>query len=231
MASKPRANYAFTRISSNMKLGPMSVTMTDKRSCPDTCSYRSGGGCYAGNFPLGLHWAKLDSDGLSVSDLAYRLKDLPKHSKCRVNQAGDFHHNNGEIDVEDLGLIVEASQRIDVISYTHHRPNIGKNHDTILAANNAGFTINLSAESLVEADALADLAIGPVVVAVPRGTPKVSFTPKGRQVTMCPAVYSDMTCDRCMICAKPGRKTVIAFEAHGATKARVEKVFWAAQAK
>lgn len=230
MASQPRTNYAFTKVSSNRKIGPMSVTMTDKKSCSDSCSYKSGG-CYALAFPLGLHWSKLDHAGMTVEELTTNhLKRLPKRNKCRMNQAGDFRQKDGVIDTEDLGLIVEASSHIDVIAYTHHDPLDFTNHDAVLWANKQGFTVNLSAESLVEADFYADLGIAPVVVAVPRGTPKVTHTAKGRQVTMCPAVYSDMTCDRCMICAKSERKSIIAFEAHGASAVKVEKVFWARSA-
>jgi hypothetical protein len=227
MASAPGANYAFTQVSSNRKLGLMSVTMTDKGSCPTTCSFKGGGGCYAENFPLSLHWSKLDHAGLSIDELAANLKALPKHSRVRLNQAGDFAHRGGIIDVDHMRELIEATSRLEVIAYTHHDPVL--NHDTLLGANRAGMVVNLSAESLIEADALADLAVGPVVVAVPRGTPKVSFTPKGRQVTVCPATYSDMTCDRCMICAKPERKGLIAFPSHGSGAKRVEQVFWAKQ--
>lgn len=222
--------YAFTRISSNSKTGPMPVTSTSRDSCPATCSFL-GNGCYAEIGPLSWHWRKLDSAGLTLDELCAKVKALPKGSPMRHNQAGDLPTTgDGLIDAEGLSQLADASRRVQGFTYTHHSPWLGTNGAAVLAANQAGFTVNLSAESLYEADALADLDIGPVVVAVPRGTPKVSFTPKGRQVTMCPAVYSDRTCLDCMVCAKAGRKAVIAFEAHGTSAKRVEAVFWAKQA-
>jgi hypothetical protein len=225
MVQPQRANYAFTRVSSNKKTGPLATTMTDRRSCPESCGFK-GNGCYAENFPLVIHWDRLTDQGMGIDDLSLNIKALPKGHGLRINQAGDFHHNDGVIDSHDLEALVDASSRVETIAYTHHDPLDFTNHDLILGANKAGFAINISAETLLAADFYADLAIAPVVVAVPRGTPKVTFTPKGRQVTLCPAVYSDMTCDRCMICAKPERKAIVAFEAHGSRAAKVERIFF-----
>lgn len=227
MASKPTTNYAFTRVSGNRKIGPMSVTSTDRASCPPTCSFK-GSGCYAENFPLSIHWSKLDTQGLSIDALCGDIRALPKGSMLRLNQAGDLAHTDGHIDPEHLTKLVGACKKVTAFGYTHHKPGVGQNAELIKAANDDGVTLNLSAESLKQADEYADLGIAPVVVVVPLGTPKVTFTPAGRQVTMCPAYTSDITCSSCGICAVPGRRGVIAFEAHGATKGRIQKVVWAA---
>lgn len=221
-----QVNYGFTRVSQNRKIGPMAVTMTSRSSCPTTCSYR-GAGCYAENFPLVLHWSKLDGAGKTIDAVCGDIRSLPKGSMLRINQAGDLAHNNGQIDPTHLGKLMKATKRVKAFGYTHHRPEIGNNADLLKAANDSGLTLNLSAESLSEADALADLAIAPVVVAVPRGTPKVTTTPAGRHVVMCPAYHTEIDCASCGVCAVNHRRSIIAFEAHGSTRAKVEKVFWA----
>lgn len=219
--------YSFARVSSNRKTGPIPVSSTDRGSCPGECSFKKNG-CFAENFPLVVHWNKLDHTGLTLDELCGKYKELPKRQLARHNAAGDLpKREDGLINAAALEQMTDAASRIELFTYTHFDPFEFVNHDAIMAANRSGFTINLSAESYTEVDGYLDLAIAPVVVSVPRGTPKVSFTPKGRQVTLCPADYSDMTCDRCGICAVSERKGAIAFTAHGPSAARVERIFWA----
>ena len=118
-----------------------------------------------------------------------------------------------------------------------------RNRSVIAAANAAGFTINLSANNPAQADALADLRIVPVVTIVAHdyarrvvrrranGRPHEwaetvaewrdriavlpRHTPAGRRLAICPATYTDATCQSCGACAQP-RDAVIAFPAHGA---------------
>ena len=45
----------FTKVSSNRKVGKMSVTTTERQSCPDACPFK-GNGCYADGFPLAGVW-------------------------------------------------------------------------------------------------------------------------------------------------------------------------------
>jgi hypothetical protein len=219
--------YSFVRVSQNKKTGPIPVSSTDRGSCPDECSYKDSG-CFGENAPLVFHWNKLNHTGLTLDELCTRYEDLPRRQLARHNVVGDLpKREDGLINVDALERITAAASRIDLFAYTHFSPYEYVNHDAILAANRSGFTINLSCESYDEADNYIDMGIGPVVLSVPRGTPKVTHTKKGRQVTLCPADYSPMTCDRCGICAVSERKSVIAFTAHGSRAAKVERIFWA----
>ena len=124
-----------------------------------------------------------------------------------------------------------------------------RNRTIIAVANTAGFTINLSANNPAEADALADLAIAPVVTIVAPDYARRAIrhrsksrpdewaktvaewrnriaslprrTPAGRRIAICPATYTNATCKSCGACAEP-RDAVIAFPAHGAWR-MVEK--------
>ena len=91
------------------------------------------------------------------------------------------------------------------------------NRALIRAANSLGFTVNLSADDLRQADRLAELRIGPVAVVLPKDHgPRASRTPAGRKVVVCPAqVTKGMTCAACELCALSSRKAIVGFLAHG----------------
>jgi hypothetical protein len=145
------------------------------------------------------------------------------------------------------GKLVVANRGKRVIAFTH-KPALPdteaavRNRCVIAAANTAGFTINLSANNPAEADALADLAIGPVVTILAHDYARRAVrhreksrpdewaetiaewrdriahlpvrTPAGRRIAICPATYTAATCKSCGACAAP-RDAVIGFPAHG----------------
>lgn len=93
------------------------------------------------------------------------------------------------------------------------------NKQHIFYANQHGFTINLSGNTVEHADELFKLNIGPVTTHLPSWATKVSKTPAGNRLLICPAVSKeDMTCVKCGLCAKYPRKQIIAFPAHGTRK-------------
>ena len=229
MDSVSRHRFAFNPVSSNSKTGPIPVTTTSKDSCPDECGYK-GNGCYGDVGPIQWQWRKLDEAGLTLEQACERIAKLRRHTLWRHNQVGDLPQDEqGLIDVRALEMIVAAAEHTDGFTFTHHSPWEYRNHDAIKAANMVGgLTINLSAENLAEADHFVDMDIGPVVVALPADAKKRLFTPKGRQISICPAsIRDDMTCMTCGICQSADRKALIGFPAHGAGKARVERIFWA----
>ena len=231
MESISRHRYAFNPVSSNSKTGPIPVSTTSKDSCPDDCSYK-GNGCFGDAGPIQWQWRKLDNAGLTLEELCTKVGRLRSHTLWRHDQVGDLPKDNrGLIDVHALELLVAASEHTDGFTYTHHSPWEFQNHDAIKAANLiGGLTINVSAETLAEADHFVDMAIAPVVVAVPANVTKAFKTPKGNHVSICPAsIRDDTTCSNCGICQESHRRSIIAFPAHGAGKAKVERIFWAAQ--
>ena len=233
--STPGHRYAYTHISSNSKLGGLPATTTSKDSCPITCGYNpasGGSGCYASYGPSEWQWRKLDDPNndkaLDIHQLAERLSRLRKHTLFRHNQAGDLPGNGLEINPTELELLVDACGHADGFGFSHYRPDIGDNAALILAANQGGLTINMSAETLTQVDDLVALGIGPVVVALPADQRKAMKTPAGNHVAICPTYLDDrVTCASCGICQKVDRRSVVGFPAHGAGKAKVERIFWA----
>lgn len=221
--------YHLVRISSNRKLGGIPATTTSSSSCPQRCSYRDGGGCYGESGPVYLHWKKVDEGSRSVplDTLCEQIKMLPKFQLWRHNQVGDLPGDGITINVAQLRKLVRANTGRHGFTFTHYDPFDPKNAAAVREANERGFTVNLSAESLEEADQFKRLGVGPVVVALPVDAPRTMRTPGGFKVAGCPAVFADATCSTCAMCADPKRTAIIGFPAHGTGKAKVERVFWA----
>jgi hypothetical protein len=154
------------------------------------------------------------------------LRKLPKHQLWRFGQAGDLPGNGHFIQHESLDLIVHSNRGRNGFAYTHYDPRLPENADAIRKANEAGFTINLSAETLDEVDEFVALGVAPVVCVLPARQTTALKTPAGNTITVCPAAVSDTTCAICAICANSTRKSVIGFPAHGSGKAKAEKVFF-----
>ena len=53
-------------------------------------------------------------------------------------------------------------------------------------------------------------------------SPRRLTSPAGLQVAICPAQVMDTNCDRCRLCARPERKVVVGFLAHGNRKVRLD---------
>jgi hypothetical protein len=113
---------------------------------------------------------------------------------------------------------VKANGKKRGFTFTH-KPPTPANVAAIRRANAAGFTINLSADTLAEADTLADHAAGPVAVLLPADQRRPTRTPAGRVVAICPnALDPTIQCVTCGLCAMPNRRAIIGFPAHGARK-------------
>lgn len=81
----------------------------------------------------------------------------------------------------------------------------------MLFANENGFTINLSADSPDEADALLYLGIAPVVLTWPA---RLSATPDGVPIRLCRHQEFGTTCDACLSCLHAERSHVIQILPH-----------------
>ena len=92
------------------------------------------------------------------------------------------------------------------------------NRAVVKTANENGFTINLSGNSLAHADELADLRIAPVTTILPSDVRTNQRTPKGRTVVICPTfTHPGVTCATCGLCARQ-RSTIVGFPAIGGRK-------------
>jgi hypothetical protein len=169
-----------------------------------------------------LFWGKVDRGqaGVEWSEFCGQIEALPEGQLWRHNQAGDLPTVDGvNINHEEVAQLLVANQGRNGFTYTHHNPAQGFNGKIIKAANEQGFTINLSGNNLAHADELAALGCGPVVAVVPEDHPEHSTTPEGRKVVVCPEQTGKAkSCAECKLCQKANRAVVVAFRVHGVSK-------------
>jgi len=211
-----------------MKLGGIAATTTSRSTCPDNCSLKKNG-CYGDQHPMRFHWDKVSSGarGTGIDEHCDQLQSLDDEALWRAFQVGDCPGDGTLINAEDFTKIVAANEGRKGFGFSHYSPLIEHNADLFAMATVMGFTLNLSAETLEQADAYYDLGIAPVVTLLPINQTKPLKTPKGRHVIVCPATQGDMDCNRCRICQSAGREAIVGFPGHGSGKKKVEKVFWA----
>ena len=236
----------FTKVSGNSKVGPLSTVMSVQSTCPTVCPLHpvNGGACYAAGGPSLIHWDRLTKGlvGMLWADFLKAVrKDIYSDQLWRWGTAGDLPGTGNVTDAVALAELTKANQGRKGWAYTH-RPvlseqtaqgvsteAIAANRVAIKAANDGGFTVNLSANNLGMADKLLALGIAPVVSIVPKDVVKNCLTPGGNRVVICPASTRDnVTCARCGLCQRAKRDYVIAFPAHGFRIAKANAVALAA---
>jgi hypothetical protein len=213
--------------SANAKTGPIPVSTTSALSCSDTCPFKENG-CYAESGPLALHWRAVTAGdrGLTWPEFCDEISRLPDGQLWRHNQAGDLPGLGDYINPAAMQLLIDANKGRRGFTYTH-KPATAENLELIRAANAAGFTVNLSANNLAHADALAETGAGPVVTVLPTNAPAKTTTPAGRPVITCPAqTRDDVSCADCQLCARADRPTIIGFLAHGTGAKKAEKIYF-----
>jgi hypothetical protein len=210
--------------SGNAKTGPIPVSMTERSSCPDTCPLKGKDangklkGCYAEGWPMRTHWDAVPTKGTNWATFCDKIAALPPGQLWRHNQAGDLPGVNDDFNGAEFAQLVLANQGRRGFTYTH-KPN---NREAIAMANKNGLTVNVSCDSLEQVDR--EYGNGyPVVVVLPmrekEAEPvKVTYTPEGRRVVLCPAQWRDTNCADCKMCAVADRDYAIGFEAHGIAK-------------
>lgn len=219
--------FTLNMISGNVKTGPIPVSTSGKETCPNACPLKNNG-CYASQGPLNIHWNKVTS-GERGSDWATFLKDvrkIPRHSLFRWAQAGDLVGENDVIDMGALKELTAASKHTRIFGYSHY-PLTPMNIEAFKLANDNGFTLNISTNSISEVDKA--MAHGlPVVTVLPSdhdNTIRTLVTEGGNKVLVCPAsLGKDITCATCGLCQKRDRSYVIGFIAHGNNKKKVSAI-------
>ena len=221
--------FVLNPVSGNTKTGPMPVSTSNSNTCPDACPIKAKG-CYAKYGPVGMHWRKLDKgeskNSATWPEFIKQIKAIQRGSLWRHNQAGDLVGDNNLIDKDSLIDLVKANKGKRGFTYTHYPvENNGLNRAMIGYANDSGFTVNLSANDVNQADKVKALKVGPVVVIMPRDAAKVSTTPAGNKVVICPAENSDkVNCVTCGLCQLANRDYIIGFRAHGTAAKSVEVI-------
>jgi len=216
--------FALTEKSRNAKTGPIAVTTTSAETCPDACPLKASGACYAKFGPLAIFWQKVNNGaaGYSWEIFLKKLRALKPGTILRHNQAGDLPGIGDRLDVKALKQLAQATSHLKAFTYTHKPLTRKAEREAIRKSNAGGFTVNLSADDVSEADKLADLNIGPTVVTLAHDHEGNLETPKGRKIVICPAqIRENITCQSCQLCARADRKAIIGFLAHGPAKKRI----------
>jgi hypothetical protein len=203
-------------LSRNGKTGAVAATYravgTDNANCPHECPLLASRACYA----LGgaVNWQQRDAQRRSF-DVEAWLTALPVSAAVRHLVSGDLFMNDQPDHAYIDGMIAGHAARPDLRgwAYTH-----GWRRLLPMAVNAPGVCVNASTESVD--DAQRALAAGwPVVQVV--ASDHAALTECETHVTrVCPYQTHGVTCDVCMLCAKPARRMrgkplVIAFRAHG----------------
>ena len=214
--------YHLTLKSANAKTGPMPVSTSGRETCPDACPFKKNG-CYADSGPLSWNWNRVSDGrrGQEWDEFCESIASLPDGQLWRHNQAGDLPGEGDHIDCLDLGKLINANQGRRGFTYTHKPMDNWNNRECVQTANNRGFTVSLSANTLAEADTLSDLEIAPVVAILTE--PGNTTTPKGRKVVQCPAQTRNVTCSTCGLCQRQQR-AIVGFTPHGAGAKKVEAI-------
>src|ERR1043166_309423 len=235
--------FLITSRTANPITGPIMVTTSPRFTCPLSCPLRKtgksehAGVCYAEHGALGgFIWSLLDRtptgkrimNGVRVysfEELLYTIRSLPTGSLWRHNIAGDLPSNDRTtIDCAALRALTNANHSRRGFTFTHFDVlSNALNREAIRHANQNGFTVNLSGNSLAHADQLCDLGIAPVTTILPANVKQNTTTPKGRRVVICPTNTHGVTCPDCGLCPRPTRSTIIGFPASGGLKHRINK--------
>jgi hypothetical protein len=209
--------------SQDRKLGGIPSTLTTAETCPDACALK-GNGCYAEFHLLGHYWAEAADVGLSWSDFLEWAWALPSGQLWRHNTAGDLPGSGDVLDVQALDELVRYATAGGALGFTFsHKPlRRDAEREAVARANRAGFTVNLSADSIVDADRLLALGVAPVACLVAVGTRTGDRTPDGRRLVVCPAqLHEDVSCAKCGLCSHADRRGVVGFMPHGQMSASI----------
>lgn len=208
--------------SGDRKLGGIPACYVSGSTCPDACSLK-GAGCYAEQSYQRAHWRRASQLGDPWGEFLERVRALKPGTLWRYAVAGDLPGAGDALDRFELSTLVEANAGKRGFTFTH-KP-VAEFFDLALVrdANARGFTINLSADGIEDADRRLALGVGPVAAVVPSDTPRKFTTPGGARGVVCPAELRPgaVTCASCGLCAKAGRSVVVGFRAHGNHARRV----------
>lgn len=228
------ARYTWSARSGNAKLGPIPTCIASADSCPPSCSWY-GNGCFAEYDVLAHHWRQTQPGkrGITFAELLERVRALPRGKVWRYATAGDLPGPGTKLDADALGELVLANAGRRGFTFTHKPTTAPLVRRVLEMANRAGFTINLSADTLEQADELSALGIAPVAVVLPLKKdgedPQPAKgadlrTPAGRRIVVCPAETRGLTCAVCQLCTRANRKGIVGFYAHGQAKRAVSEV-------
>jgi hypothetical protein len=204
---------------SNAKTGPMAATYRTADTCPTSCPLRDAG-CYARGRIFGIPARLGAEDGGEYSEVRALARNLRLGAMVRANVSGDMLNEAGRPDFPYAAALSHvATERPDVAvyGYTHAWRSL----DPEIAP---GVALNASCESPEEIIAAAAAGWPTVTTATDASDPIIGQTIAGRRVIVCPAQTRDgVTCATCGLCARPARRSTVAFLVHGSGKAQAAR--------
>jgi len=214
-------HYSFVQRSSNVKIGPIPATMSPRATCSDSCLFKRSG-CFGDNFPLSLHWDRLDHKGLSWADMIAKIEALKADALFRHNVVGDLVLlADGTIDEAALTEFAQAAKSKRPIVYTH-APQTTRNLD-ILAR--SGVVVNVSCETVEQARRAISHGVNAVLTVKRSEVTETTRNGKTLRLVPCPAeTREDVTCKTCELCSRDrvASGVVVTFHAHGGQTKKLE---------
>lgn len=214
MIDSSLVHWQLRRGTANRKLGPGAWAVTiGRESCPLSCPFL-GRGCYAESGPLRLTWDRVSRGdartgivGQGPDTLADAIDAVPRGILLRLGDAGDISFGLTFVPDSIDRAVRRAIQRgVSVIAYSH-------------ATGRLPYWVNRSTEG-PHPDEPKGKGWGHPTVRVYASPEDI---PDDKRIVRCPAEYADISCDRCRLCAKHWRHSIVAFTAHGTGKRRVRE--------
>ena len=142
--------YTYIQSSQNKKLGNIPAVYAARVTCPPFCPLK-GRGCYGESGPVSIHWRNVKTPFEAI------LRQI-RGIRFKVNKlwrwavVGDLPGVGSAIDKTQLRELAKANDSAKGFTYTH-KPLTEENRKIINEINSeTNFTINLSADSLKEAE-------------------------------------------------------------------------------
>lgn len=218
--------------SSNLKTGNIVQTYSTPESCPVRCPFK-GSGCYGENFHTRCQWARAEnaSDPRFIGCAAEMAAALMNAAALRREGEILFRHNvagdiaapgTSEIDAAVLGEIDAAINEANlwlkhagrrVLGYTYTHCEIDDYAAALISA--ADIVINASCETAAECKNAAEHGVPSAMACADIDAAKTALKAEGLNGVQCPAQTRDTNCDKCRLCARKTRKSVILFALHG----------------
>lgn len=206
--------------SGNAKLGDAATTHAAQASCPDSCVFKDGGGCYAETGRQGMFITRrLNEAAAGASALEVALAEADAIDDLDVVPGRPMRlHTVGDCPTDETARVVSlaAERYVDrgggpVWTYTHAWRDVAREswgRVSVLASCE-------TAADVAEAKARG-YATSMVVAEFPRSS---RYTVDGISVVPCPAMTRDVACSDCRLCFRDDRRAetdvTIGFEIHG----------------
>lgn len=154
----------------------------------------------------------------ALRDAKYRPERVGSARKARFGGAGDLPHRGGRIlrgAIRQLGRAFRRSNHVWEL-FTHHDISINGNVEALLELQNFGVAVNVSCQTLDEADRAVREGLDAALLRRDGWGAKVK-TPDGTPVVQCrKQTVKGSTCLDCGWCWRIRRRFIPSFEPHGA---------------